>query len=108
MATLAVVDHKAIADAKAIEGAVTPNGVLHEPRESCRKSCVESPSIDLRGSVANDVGTAPWLVTSWPIGVIGAAICQNAGAMKKVMDQGVDHGGACTQGKPFGPISGEL
>ncbi len=107
LAALAVVDLVAVADVEAIKGAIAPNGMLDEPGEGCGKSWVEPVGINQRRRIANEVGAASWLIAGRPIGVVGMATGQDAGAMKEVMDQGVDHGGACTQGKPFGPISGE-
>jgi hypothetical protein len=90
LAWLAVINAIAVADVEAVAGAKPPDRVLHEPRKHLRKLPVKGAGIDLAGDGANDLGTAARAIAGHAIGVGRAAIPKDAGAVQKVMDQGID------------------
>ena len=54
-ATALVGDPIAVADAKAVLGAVPPDRTLHEPRKRLGESAIELPRIDLGGKQTENV-----------------------------------------------------
>src|SRR5258708_21951825 len=84
LARLAVIDAIAIADIEAALGAIPPDRVLDEPGKDRGERGVEGAGID------------PFSHTSRAIGVLGAEPVQDAGAVQKVVNEGVDgdHAGA--------------
>src|ERR1700733_14594395 len=98
-----VVDAVAVADIETVGRAKPPNGMLDEARENRRKPRIESAGIDLRGDVANDLGTAALAIAAYAIAVGGIPIAQDAGAMQEVMDQGIDGNHAFAGLEPVRP-----
>jgi hypothetical protein len=100
VATGVIVDPIAVADVKAVRGAIPPDRALHEAREDFGEALVELPGIDLGGHLANDADTALGAITGRAIGVLGVKAAQNAGSVQKVVHQPVngDHSGS-----DFGP-----
>src|ERR1035437_8849746 len=90
LARLAVINAVAVADVRAIGGAKAPNRVLHEPRKHPRKLPAKGAGVDLGCDRPNDLGTAARAIAAHAIAVGSAAILKDAGAVQKVMDQGVD------------------
>ena len=89
LARLSVVDAVAVAEIETVGGAKPPNGMLNEPRKIARKVPVKGSGVDPLREVFDDVGTAALGVTGSPIGVRCAATFQNAGAVQKIVHEGV-------------------
>jgi hypothetical protein len=70
--------------------AVSPNGVLYEPRKDSRKARIERASVNVSSRESHDVGAAVGLVTGGTIGMVGAKAVQDACAVQKIMHQCVD------------------
>jgi hypothetical protein len=100
---LAVIDAIAVANVKAVSGAKAPNRVLHEPRKHPRKPRVKGASVDLGGGRPNDLGAAAFAIAADAIAMGSATILNDAGAMQKVMDQGVDGDHAFAGLEPMRP-----
>src|SRR5438034_5126167 len=94
--SISIIDAVAVADIEAALGAIPPDRVLNEPRKDRRERGVEGPGIDLFGHGFNDVGAAAAPVAGRAIGVIGVEPVQDAGAVQKIVNEGVDgdHAGA--------------
>lgn len=90
LARLAVIDAVAIADVEAVGGTKAPNGVLYKARKRFRKSPIKGAGVDLRCDRPNDLGTATKGLAARAIAMGSTAIFEDAGAMQKVMDQGID------------------
>ena len=96
VARLAIIDAIAVADIEAVLGAVPPDRVLHEPGKHRRERGIEGAGIDPFGHGFNDLGAAAGPVAGRAIGMVGAEPVQDAGAVQKVVHEGVDgdHAGA--------------
>ena len=90
LARLAVIDAVAVADIEAVGGTKTPNGVLYKARKRPRKSPIKGACVDLGCDRPNDLGTATKAIAAHAIAMGSTAIFEDAGAMQKVMDQGID------------------
>ena len=90
LARLAVIDAIAIADIEPALGAIPPDRVLDEPRKDRWKGGVERAGIDPFGHGFNDLGAAARPVAGRAIGVVGAKPVQDARAVQKVVNEGVD------------------
>src|SRR6476660_9247918 len=97
---LAVMDAVPVADVEPGLGAVAPDRILHEPRKHRRERRVESPGVDPLGHSFNDLSAAAWPVAGRAIGMGGAEPVQDAGAVQKVVNEGIDGDHA---GPDFGP-----
>ena len=64
--------------------------MLHEARKYHRVFRIKGAGVDLGGDGANDLSTAASAIAGHAIAVWGPAIVKYAGAVQKVMDQGVD------------------
>ena len=96
LASLSIIDPVAVADIEAAAGAIPPDGVLHEPRKHHRERGIERAGINPFGHGCNDVSAAASPVASRAVGMVGAEPVQDAGAVQKVVNEGVDgdHAGA--------------
>jgi len=90
VARLSIIDPIAIAHSKAALSAVPPDRVLHEPGQHHRECGIESARIDPFRDCLNNVSAAPSPVAGRAVGVDGAEPMQDAGAVQKVVNQGVD------------------
>ena len=79
-----------VANVRGVGSAKPPNRVLHEPRKHFRKLPVKGAGVDLGCDRPNDLGTATRAIAGRAIAVRGTAIIKDAGAVQKIMDQGVD------------------
>ena len=89
-ARLAIIDAIAVADVEAFLGAIAPDGVLHKTGKHRRERGIEGARIDAVRNGGNDVGTAAGPIARRPIGMAGPEPVQDAGAVQKVVHQGVD------------------
>jgi hypothetical protein len=103
IATPRVVDPIAVANGKAVLGAVGPDGMLHEPRKHLRKGGIEGSGINLGSNRLKNVAAPSGLIASRSVRVVSAEPPQDAGPVQKVVNQGVDHNKACTDFEPAGP-----
>ena len=96
IARLAIVNAIAVADSKPTLGAVPPDRLLNEPGKHRRERRIEGPRVDPIGHGFNDFSAAASSVAGRAIGMVGAEPVQDAGAVQKVVNEGVDrdHAGA--------------
>jgi hypothetical protein len=59
-----IIEPVAVADVEPELGAISPNSVLHEPRENGRESRIEGPRINPLGGHSNNVGATAWPVAA--------------------------------------------
>src|SRR6266404_1970094 len=90
VARLSVIDAIAVADIEAAPGAVPPDRVLNEPRKHRWEHRIEGAGIDPPGHGFNDVSAAAAPVAGRAIGMVGAEPVQDAGAVQKIVNEGVD------------------
>ncbi len=89
-ARLAIVDAIAVADVESFLGAVPPDCLLDKAGKHRGVGGIEGARIDAVRNGGNDLGTAARSIARRPIGVAGPEPAQNAGAVQKVVHQGVD------------------
>jgi len=96
LARLAVIDAIAIANIETAPGAIPPDRVLHEPGKHRGEGGIEGAGIDPFSHNFNDLSAAAAPVAGRAIGMVGAEPVQDAGAVQKVVNEGVDrdHAGA--------------
>src|SRR3984893_17814840 len=96
LARLAVIDAIAIANIETAPGAIPPDRVLDEPRKHRWEHRIEGAGIDPFSHGFNDVSAAAGPVAGRAIGMVRAEPVQDAGAVQKVVNEGVDrdHAGA--------------
>ena len=90
LAFFSIIYAVAIADVRAVGRAKAPNRVLHKAGKHLRNPPIKGAGVDLGCGRPNDLGTAAMAIAARAIAVRSAAILKDAGAMQKVMDQGVD------------------
>src|SRR5262249_15460592 len=78
VAAIVVVDAVAVAHVEPFLRAVSPDRVLHEPREGLWQPAIEVPSVDLFGDDLNNVDAPPIPVASKAVEVIGIEPVQDA------------------------------
>jgi len=94
-------------NARAVLGAVPPDGVLNEPWERRWEPAVELPGVDLLSDRFDDVGAAARPVAGDAIGVVGPEPGQNAGPVQEIVHQGVDRDHAAADLSPATPVAAE-
>jgi len=102
LARFSVIDAIAVADIEAVKRTESPNGVLHPARKRPRKLPVKGAGVDLVSDGANDLGTAANAIAGHAIGMGSGAILKYAGAVQKVMDQGINGNHAFAGLEPMG------
>ena len=90
VARLAIINAIAVADIEPRLGAITPDGVLHEPQEEGREGRIERTGVDLLGRQSNNVSAAAGPIAGRAIGVVSLESAQDAGAVQEVVHQRVD------------------
>ena len=89
-AAFSIIDLIAIADGKAVLGAVPPDRALHEPRKRRRKGWIELPRIDVGCEEMENRSAPSRPVAPVPVWMISADPVQDPGSMQEIMDEGVD------------------
>ena len=103
VAAFLVVDPIAVADVETLLGAVSPDGLLNEPRKRPWKIAVELSGVDLRGDRFDDFGAAAWPVASGAIGVVGSEPVQDAGPVQEIVHERIDRDHAAADLTPTAP-----
>jgi len=101
----AVVNSVAVAHVQFVGGAKPPERVLNKAREFLGKPRIERAGIDPCCDASDDLGTATSGVAGSPINVGCAATFQNAGAVQKIVHEGVDGHHGLTGLEPDGPLA---
>jgi hypothetical protein len=104
LAPFAIINSVAIAQIETICGAISPDGVLDEPRECLRKARIESPGINPVCGSPDNLGTASRCVTGRTIPMRNATGFQDAGAMQEIVDQRVNDDHGLSGLEPNGPM----
>jgi hypothetical protein len=89
-ARLAIINAIAIAHVEALLSAVSPNGVLNEPRKCRREARIERPNIDLLSHVPDDLGATTRLIASLAKSMLGTEPPQYTSSVQKIVHQGID------------------
>ena len=87
LAASAVVDTVAVAAVEPGFGAEPP---LHEPRKVGWKGWVEPPRIDVAGDALDDGRAVTSGTAARTIGMAGTMFSEDAGAVQKIVHQGID------------------
>ena len=90
VARLAIVNAIAVAHSKPALGAIPPDRMLHEPRKHHWESRIEGAGIDPTATASNISAQPPAPVAGRAIGMGRAEPVQYAGAVQKVVNEGID------------------
>ena len=89
-ARLSIIDAIAVADVEAAPGAIPPDRVLDEPGKHRGERRIEGAGVNPFGHGFNNVSAAASPVAGRAIGMVGAELAQDAGAVQKVVNEGID------------------
>src|SRR6267378_76114 len=105
LARFAVVNSVAVAHVQSVGRAKPPDSVLNKTREFFGKPRIKRADINAVCDHSDDLGTATSGVAGSPIDVGRAATFQNAGAVQKIMHEGVDGHHGLAGLEPDGPLA---
>ncbi len=105
LAGFSVVNSIAVAQIQAVGRAKPPDRVLHKPRKCGREFWVEGAGVNSTGNGSDDLGAATSGVAGSAIDVGRAASFQNAGAVQKIVHEGVDGHHGLAGLEPDGPLA---
>ena len=101
---MVVGDPIAVADAKAILGAIAPDRTLHEPRKRLGEGPIELPSVDLGREKTENVSAPAGPIAPVAVRMGCAQPPQDPGSVQEIMDQGVDSHERRADFKPERPL----
>jgi hypothetical protein len=104
LTTVAIVDPVAVAGVVAFLRAISPNGVLNEPRKAARIALAEFSCVNSVGNALNNVRALTRSVTHDPVGVLSRKPAQDPGAVQKIVNQRVNRDQAGARLMPMRPV----
>jgi hypothetical protein len=104
IATGVIVNAIAVADAKAVFGAIPPDRALHEPWKRLGEGSIELPGVDLAGDKAENVSAPARPIAPVAVRMASSEPGQDSGSVQEIMDQSIDSHERCADFEPQRPV----